>query len=126
MPDIRLPSAHGTLFEGHGEPAKVNPKALSRSTHPATSKIAAAQIAPSVGDLQKWATDCVTANPRLTAMELAQIYCPTDPRKIGRRLNECSALGMIARGEVRKCAVTGRSATTWVTLGADGAGVIQK
>ena len=89
------------------------PAPLARDADPVESKIAAAQIQESLGDLQAWAAECVKKSPGKTAMELAQLYCITDPRKIGRRLGECEKLGLVKRGEARECSITRRMAATW-------------
>ena len=89
------------------------PKALARAGDPETSRRAAASVADAVGVIQRWAAECVAKTPGKTARELAEVYCPTDPRKIGRRLPECVEAGTVRRGEPRKCAVSGKKAATW-------------
>jgi len=112
------------LFDDFDEPERDEParipgpddpdRPLARKSHPETSHEAASQIRASLAALHRWTADCIRQTPGLTARELAQRYCPTDPRKIGRRLNECEDLGMIVRGVVRVCRVSGRRATTWM------------
>jgi hypothetical protein len=106
-------SQQQSLFD---EPEDDAPNALARSSDPATSQDAGVAIAPYVADLQVWTGDCVRKSPGLTARELAQIYCPTDPRKLGRRLAECERLGLVRRGEARACSVSGRHAETWLPV----------
>lgn len=89
------------------------PLTLSRNSDPGTSHLAAVEVAPAIGDLQEWAARCVRERPGLTQRELGAAYCPTDPRKIGRRLAETERLGLTRRGEPRACTVSGRMAETW-------------
>lgn len=87
---------------------------LARRTDPETSKAAARQLTLfELRDLRKWAADCVRKSPGLTQRELGDQYCPSDLRKIGRRLAECEKKGLVRRGPARKCSITGRSAETW-------------
>jgi hypothetical protein len=90
---------------------------LARATDPETSHEAARTVAAAVGELQEWAAACVRQSPGLTQRELGALYCPTDPRKIGRRLAECERLGMVRRGVARVCSVSGRRAETWWPIG---------
>ena len=85
---------------------------LARKDGPETSRLAAEAIAGSVGELQRWAVRCVTESPGLTARELAQRYCPSDPRRIGRRLGEAAVAGLLRRGPARVCMVSGHKADT--------------
>lgn len=91
----------------------MNPEALARADDPETSKEAARSVAGIVSELCEWAARCVRQSPGKTQRELGAIYCPTDPRRIGRRLAECEALGVVRRGEPRPCSVSGRRAETW-------------
>lgn len=97
------------------EPAAALPDArpLARRSHPATSHAAAREIVSVVAQLQRWAANCVRSAPGLTQRELGARFCPDDLRRIGRRLNECAELGLVRRGQVRKCSISGRSAETW-------------
>jgi hypothetical protein len=92
---------------------------LSRSDDGMESKAAASRIAEKLSSEQAWCVQCVRERPNLTAMELAQIFCPKDPRRIGRRLGECDELGKLRRGQSRSCTITGRLAATWVSCGED-------
>lgn len=93
---------------------------LARATDPETSnESAAAMTHTKLAALHRWAVQCVTERPGLTAAELAVIFCATDPRKIGRRLVECVRKELIKTGEPRKCSVTGRRAQTWLPIGGD-------
>lgn len=87
--------------------------ALARATDPQTSKDAAEAIRGELAELHRWTVECVTKSPGLTQAELAEIYCATDPRRIGRRLSELVKLGLLRVGETRKCTRTGRAAQTW-------------
>jgi hypothetical protein len=89
------------------------PNKLARASDPQTSQDAGAAILPRVAELQQWAAECVTASPGLTQRELGKRYCADDPRRIGRRLNECADLGLVCRGEARVCSISGRKAETW-------------
>jgi hypothetical protein len=106
-----------TLFDDLDEPddtpAAPEPHTLARAGDPETSKQAAAEIAPLVNELQQWAAECVKKSPGKTQRELAAIYCPDEPRRIGRRLSECAKLGLVRRGEKRKCSRSGKNAETW-------------
>lgn len=86
---------------------------LSRPTDPETSKEAGRDIVPSLAQLHRWTSDCVSLTPGLTQRELGSTYCPDDPRKIGRRLSECERLGLLHRGPARVCSISGRRAETW-------------
>ena len=87
--------------------------ALDRTTDPQTSKEAAAGIVEKLGDLEQWAANCVAASPGKTQRELGAIYCPSDLRRIGRRLSGLVDRGRLRRGDARKCSITGRNANTW-------------
>lgn len=105
----------GNLFnEPPGRDAYGGP--LARQSHPQTSKDAGEAIRQQLAALHEWTVACVTESPGLTQAELAAKYCPTDPRKIGRRLSECVKLGLLRVGEARKCSLTGRAAMTWWTV----------
>lgn len=124
MPDLRQQPAVG-LFAGvdstpHANDAEAPQRRetalagnLARGSDPQTSHLAAASISEALPNLQRWAVECVTATPGKTAMELARLHCPMDPRRIGRRLNECEALGTLRRGAKRPCDITKRQAETW-------------
>lgn len=86
---------------------------LARSSDPETSKQAAREIVPVIGERQAFAAECVRNVPGLTQGELDTAYPCSDPRRIGRRLNECERLGLVRRGESRKCKVSGKVCQTW-------------
>lgn len=88
-------------------------KRLRRNTDPIESHLAAYEMCPHLGKLQRWVADCVRRSPGRTAKELAAIYAPDDPPKIHRRLSECEELGLVVRGVARRCNRTGRLAATW-------------
>lgn len=98
---------------------------LARPADPATSHEAADAIRPVLGRLHEWTVRCVTETPGRTQRELGARYCPDDPRRIGRRLAECERLGLLRRGAVRKCSVSGRNAETWWPNTADREVVMQ-
>ena len=86
----------------------------SRSTDPATSHLAAAEIeASGQRAAQQWATlAAVRAHHGCTSHELAEA-AGLDRYMLARRLGEVEARGLIRRGEPRRCAVSGRAALTW-------------
>lgn len=91
-----------------------DPRRIARATDPETSHQAAEEIADKLDGLRRWAADCVARSPGLTAGELGRDYSPGGDRVyIARRLTECDRLGTVRRGQVRRCAVTGRRAATW-------------
>ena len=94
-------------------------KKLARTEHPETSKEAAWYIVDQLGELQRHAVEVVTRYPGRTLRELAELdpRCGKDTRLVGRRLNEVEKLGLVARGVVRVCAVSGRRAATWNPAG---------
>ena len=86
---------------------------LHRRADPDTSAEAAEDIVSNLAQLHQWTVACVQAAPGLTQRELGAKFCPTDPRRIGRRLNECEKAGLVRRGPARTCTVSGRQAETW-------------
>jgi hypothetical protein len=86
---------------------------LARATDPPTSQLAAEEIVPNLAALHRWAAECVAQRPGRTQRELGAEFCPLDLRKIGRRLNELAKAGVLKRGPVRKCSISGRPAETW-------------
>ena len=86
---------------------------LHRRGDPDTSAEAARDIVENLAELHRWTVACVRSAPGLTQRELGAKFCPTDPRKIGRRLNECEKAGLVRRGPPRTCTVSGRQAETW-------------
>ena len=86
---------------------------LARIGHPATSHQAAADIAEHVGELTAWAAACVADHPGSTANELAKVFSQDDTRRIGKRLDGAVKAGLLRRGIVRRCRVSGRACTTW-------------
>lgn len=85
---------------------------LFRKTDPATSRLAAAEIVPKLGELQARAVEAVRATPGLTRNELADRH-GWEPAEISKRLTECDRLGRVRRGEARSCTRSNRSAATW-------------
>lgn len=109
-----------TLFETPPRPGK----ALARKRGPETSKLAADAIAPKLGPLQRADLKLVIANPGSTQAELAMIEYEDlesrgaatsyyDSRRIGRRLPELEALGLVKRLPAQECSVTRRPAHEW-------------
>lgn len=82
---------------------------LARTLHPETSHKAAEEVAGTLAEKHRATVLRVRAFPGLTASE----YDNGGARVYGKRLPECAAAGLIKRGEVRACRVTGRMATTW-------------
>lgn len=108
----------GNLWVPRGEVAAIReamgkPDPLARAADPETSKAAARGIVPHLGALQQAAADAVRRWPGRTATELAVNAGHADPRVFNRRLGECERLGMVRRGEPRRCKATGRQAATW-------------
>lgn len=104
----------GSLFSENAYESA--PATLARAEDPVESKLAAAQVAPTVGEKQAWTAECVRQSPGRTAMELARLYCPDDPRRIGRRLGECVKRGLVKHGEARPCSITKKRAMTWLPV----------
>lgn len=94
-------------FDGH------EPNPLARRGDPETSKQAGREIIPAINALRAWAAECVRVAPGKTQRELGAEFCPDDPRRIGRRLNECEEIGLVRRGPARKCSISGKRAATW-------------
>ena len=92
---------------------------LARASDPTTSKEAAWFIVERLGELQSHAVLVVTKYPGRTLRELAELdpRCGKDTRLVGRRLNEVEKMGLVVRGPVRKCGVSGRPAATWFPNG---------
>lgn len=86
---------------------------LARAGDPITSHLAAEKIRPHLAALHEWTVRCVTETPGATQGELGRKYCENDPRKIGRRLVEVERMGLLRRGDIRKCSISGRPAVTW-------------
>lgn len=85
---------------------------LARTEDPGTSRAAAAQVAPTLNDRQRFALDAIRRHPGRTVSELEEIVgCRS--RVIGRRTAELEVKGLIRRGEDRRCRVTGYRADTW-------------
>lgn len=90
-----------------------DPHRLARTSDPQTSHDAAASIVPHLPRLQRQALEAVAMTPGRTATELARLHGVPDPRVFNRRLTELARQGLVVRGPVRRCSVTGRSAATW-------------
>lgn len=89
---------------------------LHRRDGPETSRLGAEDVQSRLGQLQRWAIDCVQKIPGATSLELAKRFCDGDPRKINRRLGECRVLGLLKNGAARKCKISGRKALTWFAV----------
>ena len=104
----------GMLFD-----IKVNPFGSTehlpraRNSDPEQSHEGAMKARFNFTEKRKWVYNCISATPGLTSNELAEIHCPGIERKIGRRLRECTRLGLLREGPVRTCRVTGNRAFTW-------------
>lgn len=86
----------------------------ARNTDPYTSHLAAAHVVDKgiAAKQQRQAAAAVANFPNRTCTELHQIS-GLDLRMLTRRLGEAAKAGLIVRGDVRKCQVTGRLAATW-------------
>ena len=89
------------------------PETLARTTDPSTSKEAAEEVAKRLTDARRYAYEAVVAQPGCTANELANQADDLDTRRIGRRLNELEKAGVVRRGPVRRCRISGRKGATW-------------
>lgn len=106
----------GKAFMSQGELFSIEQTAygpMARIADPETSHAAAEAIQAKLPELHRWTVQCVRETPGLTAGELGQRWCATDPRKIGRRLHECEEMGWLRRGPSRNCSKSGRSCETW-------------
>lgn len=88
-------------------------KALARRADPESSQESAEEILRRLGQRQRHALECVRKKPGLTQLELGREFPSSDPRAVGRRLNELEREGLLVRGEARKCSVSGKRAQTW-------------
>lgn len=61
---------------------------------------------------QALAAKAVEQYPGLTSLELSR-KARMDRYMLARRLPECLKEGTVARGQIRQCRVSGRSACTW-------------
>lgn len=95
----------------------VAPHTISRSGDPATSHLAAEQIANdgTLGRRLQQALDAVTAHPGLTDNEL-EVTCGGFNGSIRKRNNDLRHLGILRNGPDRKCTVTERMAQTWYVV----------
>lgn len=92
----------------------------SRRSDPRSSHEAGERMRQSgaLGDQQAQAAAAVRAWPGRTSHELAEL-AHMDRYMLARRLPECERMEprKVARGEIRACSVTGRSAMTWWPAG---------
>lgn len=96
----------------------VPPPKIAREADPATSKAAAEEVKPMLGKCQQI---FVQALERMlvpaTASEIARVANQIDGSKntesYRKRAKECLEAGKIVECEPRKCAVTGKKATTY-------------
>ena len=95
-----------TLFDGDA-------RHLARRSDPATSKQAAAEILPHLGELQQMVVDALRGHGGRTATELTALEGIGDPRRYNRRLTELVRSGIVTVGAVRPCRVTGKTARTY-------------
>lgn len=91
---------------------------LARATDPVTSHLAAAEVEGSGARdaQQRQAARAVRDFPGHTSHELAQAS-GMDRYALARRLGEVEARGLIRRGDLRRCAVSGRLVLTWWPVG---------
>lgn len=92
-----------------------DPSMLARRTDPRTSKLAANEVAETgeLKGLRLRAYLAVQSNPGCIARELSAVLGDNDPRTLNRRLGEVETMGLISRGETRRCKVTGKMCATW-------------
>lgn len=91
-----------------------DPRMLSRSEDPDTSKTAAVAISPYLKGERERAWNLLLNNQNSTASELAALAQDRDVRKVGRRLSELERLGFVIRNGVKNCRITGRECTMWL------------
>jgi len=87
---------------------------LARKTDPGTSWAAAKSLEPAeLAGLRRRAVALVTKYPGRIARELSELAGDGDPRTLNRRLGEVERMGLVRRGQARRCAVTGKLCATW-------------
>jgi hypothetical protein len=86
---------------------------LARASHPASSHEAAEDILHHIPLLNAWTVACVRQTPGRTRRELGAIHSPTDPDRIGRRLDGCVKAGLLCRGPDKECSISGKVVQTW-------------
>jgi hypothetical protein len=95
---------------------ELSARELARREDPPESHAGAEYVeGDRLGELQAEALAAVRRSPGLTAMELAARECPTDTRRIGRRLVELERRGDVRRGK-GTCSITGRPAARWYAV----------
>lgn len=103
-----------TLFPGVDAGSRATDgHSLARRGDPPTSKQAAAEIAPHLGDLQARVVEALRGRGGRTATELTSLEGIGDPRQFNRRLPELVKAGIVVVGATRPCRVTGKSARTY-------------
>jgi hypothetical protein len=66
-----------------------------------------------LGERQEEVYLAINDNPNLTDRELTQELDKEDPNYVRPRRRELSKIGLIEESSVRRCKLTGRSASTW-------------
>jgi hypothetical protein len=97
------------LFDDH--------RKLARRDDPETSHEAAAEMhgSEAQGRLVRIAVAQVCEYPGETAKELERRLGVEDGQ-LRKRLNDAWRMGLISKGEPRRCTVSGRRAQTWVPM----------
>lgn len=90
---------------------------LARRDDPGTSKQAAREVAVALGERQRETLEALRRHPGMTATELARAEGHGDPRVYNRRLPELRDAGRAEITGVRRCRVTGKSASVWRASG---------
>ena len=87
---------------------------ISRATDPISSHLAAAEITDSGvrGAHMRMILDAISHHDGETVHEMST-RLPLDPHQINRRLSDLAHLGLIRKGPVRQCRVSGRVLLTW-------------
>lgn len=88
----------------------------ARNSDPFTSHEAAAFMADKRAAQQAITAKAVEQYPGLTSLELSR-RSRVDRYTLARRLSECEEVGMVRRGQARRCSVSGRTALTWYPPG---------
>jgi hypothetical protein len=88
----------------------------ARNSDPFTSREAAEFMADKRAAQQAITAKAVEQYPGLTSLELSR-RARVDRYTLARRLSECEEVGMVRRGQARRCSVSGRTALTWYPPG---------
>ena len=86
---------------------------VSRRTDPVSSSLAEIEVSRRArGEQQRAVLFAVIENPGCTSMELS-VACGLDRYQVARRLPELEKVGLVRKGPIGMCQVSGRKAVTW-------------